>query len=117
MTYKSVRNTMIKRRRLELPGNPKTAGEFESMIEQTRFSHFFRSMVILSVGFATIFWSDQMFEILQECELINFDGTFHVVPKLFYQLFTICILEVNHALPAIHILMNIYTFPVYYTYQ
>ena len=106
VTYKSVRNTMIKRRRLELPGNPKTAEEFESMIEQTRFSPFFRSMVILSVGFAAIFWSDQMFEKLQECELINFDGTFHVAPKLFFQLFTIFIQVGNHALPAIHVLMT-----------
>ena len=36
VTYKKVRNTMIKRRRLELPGNPKSPEEFENMIRQTR---------------------------------------------------------------------------------
>lgn len=81
VTYKNVRNTMIKRRRLELPGNPKTPEEFENMIKQTRFSKVFRSMIILTEGFAAIFWSDRMFEYLKDCDLINYDGTFYVVPK------------------------------------
>ena len=106
VTYKDVRNTMVKRRRLELPGNPKTTEEFENMIMQTRFSKVFRSMIILTDGLAAIFWSDRMFEYLKACDLINYDGTFYVVPKLFYQLFTIFIQESHHAIPAIHVLMS-----------
>ena len=37
---------------------------------------------------------------------IQFDGTFYVVPKLFYQLFTIFISIGTHTLPAIHCLMT-----------
>ena len=64
---------MVKRRRLELPGNPKTAEEFENMIIQTRFLKVFRSMIILTDGFAAIFWSDPMFEYLKACDIINYD--------------------------------------------
>ncbi|KAI6657091.1 hypothetical protein LOD99_15877 [Oopsacas minuta] len=106
VSYRSVRNTMVKRRRLELPGNPLTPEQFEVMIKQTRFSHFFRTMIISSEGFAALFWSDFMFESLKNTDAINFDATFFVVPKLFYQLFTIFLQEGHHALPAIHILMS-----------
>ena len=60
-------------------------------------------MIILTDRFAAIFWSDRMFEYLKACNLINYDGTFYVVPKLFYQLFTIFIQESHHAIPAIHV--------------
>ena len=63
-------------------------------------------MIISTEGHAAIFWSDRMFEYLKDCDLINFDGTFHVVPKLFYQLFTIFIQDGHHAIPAIHVLMS-----------
>ena len=106
VTYKKVRNTMIKRRRSELPGNSKTPEEFENMIRQTRFSKVFRSMIISTEGYAAIFWSDRMFEYLKDCDYINFDGTFYVVPKLFYQLFSIFIQEGHHAMPTIHVLMS-----------
>ena len=106
VSYKNLRNTMLKRRRLEIPGIPKTPEEFEEMLFQTRFSILFRSMIIQQEGFAAIFWSDIMFESLKESKLVNFDGTFHVVPKLFYQLFTVFIQDGHHAFPAIHVLMS-----------
>ena len=34
LSYRSVRYTMVKRKRLELPGNPKTPEHFELMIKQ-----------------------------------------------------------------------------------
>ena len=37
---------------------------------------------------------------------IQFDGTFYIVPKLFYQLFTIFISIGTHTLPAIYCLMS-----------
>ena len=63
-------------------------------------------MIIHQEGFAAIFWSDLMFESLKDSQSVNFDGTFHVVPKLFYQLFTIFIQDGHHAFPAIHVLMS-----------
>ena len=105
VTYRNVRNTMLKRRRLELPGNPKTPEQFSEMMMQTRFAYVFERLIIFPEGFAAIFLSDLMFESLKGCEFTNFDGTFHVVPKLFYQLFTIFIQEGHHALPAIHVLL------------
>ena len=97
---------MLKRRRIEVPGNPKTPGEFERMLKQTRFAKNFRTMVIVSEGFAAIFATDLMLSALQDANYINFDGTFYVVPKLFYQLSTIFIQRGHHALPAIHVLMS-----------
>ena len=81
---------------------------------RTRFSNYFRSMVIIHEGAAAIFASDLMLPKLKEAKSVSFDGTFYVVPKLFYQLFTIFIQEQHHAFPAIHILMsskndNLYT--------
>ena len=106
ITYQRVRNTMLKRRRVEIPGNPKTPQEFEKMLVQTRFVSNFRGMVTIPEGFAAIFASDLMLTTLKRTKNINFDGTFHVVPKLFYQLFTIFIQEGHHALPAVHVLMS-----------
>ena len=63
-------------------------------------------MVISLEGFATLFWSNLMFESLKNSDAINFDTTFYVVPKLFYQLFTIFLQEGHHSLPAIHVLMS-----------
>ena len=37
---------------------------------------------------------------------IQFDATFNVVPRLFYQLFTIFIYINHHAIPAVHVLMT-----------
>ena len=105
LSYRSVRNTMVKRGRLELPGNPKTLEQFEIMIKKHVFLPF-RSMVFSLEGFAALFWSDLMFESLKNSDAINFDATFYVVPKLFYQLFTIFLQEGHHALPAIHVLMS-----------
>ncbi|KAI6646365.1 hypothetical protein LOD99_9236 [Oopsacas minuta] len=105
VSYRSVRNTMVKRKRLELPGNPLKPEQFEEMIKQTQFANFFRTMIISSEGFAALFWSDLMFESLKNTDAINFDATFFA-PKLFCQLLTIFLQEGHHALPAIHILMS-----------
>ena len=37
---------------------------------------------------------------------ISFDGTFYIVPKIFYQLFTIFCFYHLHTIPVIHILMT-----------
>ena len=105
VSYKHLRKTMLKRRRLEVPGNPQTPEEFENMLLQIRFSTSFCLMVIIQEGFAALFASDLMLRKLKSAKKVIYDGTFYVVPKLFYQLFTIFIQENHNALPAIHILI------------
>ena len=61
-----------------------------------------------------MFATDLMILKLVERDTIHFDGTFKVVPYIFYQLFTIFIQYKGHAIPALHILMiskneNLYT--------
>ena len=43
---------------------------------------------------------------VKEADIIHFDATFIVVPRLFYQLLTIFIPLKGHTIPAIHILMS-----------
>ena len=63
-------------------------------------------MVVSVEGFAALLWSDRMSDSLRNCNSINFDATFYVVPKLILQLFTIFKQEGHHAFPAMHLLMS-----------
>ena len=63
-------------------------------------------MIIISEGFASMFATDLMLSALQDAKNMNFNGTFYVVSKPFYQLFTIFIQRDYHALPAVHVLMS-----------
>ena len=51
-----------------------------------------------------MFETDLMISKLIDDQAIHFDATFNVVPRLFYQLFTIFIRYKGHAILAIHIL-------------
>ena len=53
-----------------------------------------------------IFGSVRMLDTLKESTDIQYDATFKVVPKLFFQLFTIFVGIDRHVLPALHILMT-----------
>ena len=55
---------------------------------------------------AVIFFSEQIHNLIGDICDIQFDGTFYVVPKLFYQLFTVFISIGTHTIPAIHCLMT-----------
>ena len=43
---------------------------------------------------------------MKYCKQIKFDGTFCIVPKILYQLFTIFCFYREHTIPVIHILMT-----------
>ena len=53
-----------------------------------------------------IFGSVRMLDSLKESTDMQYDATFKVVPKLFFQLFTIFVSINRHVLPALHILMT-----------
>ena len=57
-------------------------------------------------GSAVIFFCDSMIENIRQAQSVAFDGTFWIVPSLFYQLFTIFIINGRHFSPAIFFLMT-----------
>ena len=69
-----------------MPTIPKSAIEFCD-----KFREYLIATVIFEERIAVIFFSGKIYEILGDITDIQFEGTFDVVPKLFYQLFTIFI--------------------------
>ena len=65
-----------------------------------------KAIVVLGERIAVIFFSETIFEVLGDISDIQFDGTFYVVPRLFYQLFTIFLSIGRHSIPGIHCLMT-----------
>ena len=108
VSYRHVRNTMVKRRKTILPTLPKTPEEFKEVIMQSRFVDSVRVSVSLpeNEGIAVLFISNLMVANLKQAKSINFDATFYVVPKIFYQLFTIFIKHDGHFFPCVHVLMS-----------
>ena len=74
------------------------------MLPTTSFAIYFIATIKLEERVAVIFLSDKIDEIIVDVHDIQYDGTFHVVPKLFYQLFTIFLSIGRNTIPAIHCL-------------
>ena len=108
ISFPKVRSTMAKRRKTQFPGLPNTPEAFQAKILQSRFIDCFRGSVTLAEneGTAVIFISDLMMTQLVNAKNINYDATFFVVPKNFYQLFTIFFHHDGHSFPCIHVLMS-----------
>ena len=53
-----------------------------------------------------IFSSDEQLDILQNAEDFLADGTFKVVPEIFYQLYTIHVMHRDHVVPVIYALLR-----------
>ena len=114
LTFKKLESSMCKRRRLELPKLPISPEEFVELLIDSPFSSNHRLTIRDGNDTAILFATDLMISKLLETDTIHFDGTFKVVPHIFYQLFTIFIQYKGHAIPALHILMtskseNLYT--------
>ena len=65
-----------------------------------------KAIVILHERIAMFFFSDKIYDILGDIYDIQFDGTFYVESRLFYQLFTIFLSTGRHNIPVIHCLMT-----------
>ena len=108
ISFPNIKSTMAKRRKTRFPRLPNTPEEFQENILQSRFIDCFRGSVTLAEneGTAVIFISDLIMTKLVDAKKINYDTTFFVVPKNFYQLFTIFFHHDGHSFPCIHVLMS-----------
>ena len=106
VTFKCLESSMYKRRRILQPKMPSSALEFGSHLQESHnFTRNHFQTVIDNDEVAVIWGSEQMINNLRNSSDKQFDATFKVVPKLFYQLFTIFINFKDHTLPALHVLM------------
>ena len=89
VTFKECESMMFRARRTSQPKIPLTAIQFRDQLPTTNFSIHLKASIILDERIAVIFFSEKLYDILGDISDIQFDGTFYVVPRLFYQLFTI----------------------------
>ena len=87
VTFKECESLMFIARRTSQPIIPKSAMEFCEQLPSTNFALNFKAAIILDGRIAVIFFSEKIHNMIGD--ICN--GTFYVVPKLFYQLFTIFI--------------------------
>ena len=106
VTYKECESLMFRARRTSQPIIPKSAIEFCDLLPTTNFALNLKATITLSDRIAVIFFSEKIHIMIGDISDIQFDGTFYVVPRIFYQLFTIFISIGTHTLPAIHCLMT-----------
>ena len=106
LTFKKIESTLLKRRRLEMPKLPSSPEEFVNFLLHSSYSMNYRLTIRECNETAVVFATDLMISKLIDDQTIHFDAIFKVVPRLFYQLFTIFISYKGHAIPAIHILMT-----------
>ena len=109
VTFKECESLMFRARRTSQPIIPKSAMEFCEKLPSTNFALNFKAAIILDERIAVIFLSEKIHNMIGDICDIQFDGTFYIVPKLFYQLFTIFISIGTHTLPAIYCLIRIKT--------
>ena len=88
--YEASRS-MCKRRRVELPKLLISPEEFVELLIDSPFSSNYRLIIRGGNDTAILFTTDHVTSKLVEIETIHFDGTFKVVPHIFYQLFTILV--------------------------
>ena len=106
ITFKECEPMMFRARRASQPTIPKTAIQFRDQLPTTNFAFHLKAIVVLGERIAVIFFSETIFQVLGDISDIQFDGTFYVVPRLFYQLFTIFLSIGRHSIPGIHCLMT-----------
>ena len=82
---------MFRARRTSQPIILKSAMEFCEQLPSTNFAVNFKTAIILEERIAVIFFSEKIHNMIGDICDIQFDCTFYVVLKLFYQLFTIFI--------------------------
>ena len=106
VTFKGCESMMFRARRAIQPTIPQTSIEFCDQLPTTNFAIHLKAIVILHERIAVGFFSDKIYDILGDIYDIQFDGSFYVVPRLFYQLFTIFLSTERHSIPVIHCLMT-----------
>jgi hypothetical protein len=109
VTFKQMEGAMYKRRAKSQPKVPYNATEFNELIQSSEsLSSFFQGAITLPNGrvCGSMFANNHLLEGLRAANLIAFDGTFFVVPKQYYQLFTVFFVHEHHFFPAVTVLMT-----------
>ena len=106
LTFRKLESTMYKRRKLEVPNLPSSPEQFVEQLITFTYSNTYRLAITIDNGTAVVFATELMLSKVKEVDIIYFDATFKVVPRLFYQLMTSFIRFKRHTIPAIHILMS-----------
>ena len=89
VTFKECESSMFRARKLLQPKIPASASEFCQQLPETSFALHLKATITLENRIAIIFFSDHIYEFVNDISSIQFDGTFQTVPKQFYQLWTV----------------------------
>ena len=83
ITFKECESLMYRARCASQPKIPMSVSEFCEMLPTTSFAINLKATIKLDERVAVIFFSEKIYEIMADVHDIQYDGTFHVVPKLF----------------------------------
>ena len=91
-----------------MPKAPNNLDEFDERIrENPELSKNYKGAVELNgEKIAAAFASDQLLPFFADSDMAFYDGTFFVVPKIFYQLFSISFKSDGHNFISLHFLMT-----------
>jgi len=119
VAFAEVENSMYKRLRTALPSLPPNPQSSDQAVSVSRFAllgqlRFYRGQVAAGDNdTALLFATDGQLELLTTSHLIYVDFTFRVVPRLYYQLFTVFVAHVDHTFPVFYALMTRKTTDLY----
>ena len=102
ITFKECESLMYRARCASQPKIPTSVSEFCEMLSTTSFAINLKATIKLEERVAIIFFSEKITKIMADVHDSQYDSTFHVVPKLFYQLFTVFLSIGRNTIPAIH---------------
>ncbi len=105
-----MESAMSRARASTQPKTPTSPMDFAEILrdkpEAAAYRVNFQGMVTFEDQVAVVFCSNSMLERMPQVNECLYDGTFYVVPKLFYQLFTINGIIGEHSFPLVHVLMT-----------
>ena len=106
--YKTIKYSMRKRREKLFPRLPKDLNDIHALMKKApkELSKHYRGLVTLEDGtpIGILLAEKSLFKALEGMKEIGYDGTFFVVPKPFYQLWSIHFIVGHHCFPACSIL-------------
>ena len=108
ISYIDIESGMRKRRNQVYPRNPKSLEEIDILMKDAPLglSSSYQGIVELPNGEATaiVLGHQKLMELMVEIKTLGYDGTFYVVPKPFYQLWTIHMIVEGHCFPGLSFL-------------
>jgi hypothetical protein len=95
----------------QLPPLPQSAAGVAAAVRRTRFENmdgkpYYRGQVTSGDAYALLFCSQDQLDLLSHSNTFCMDGTFKVVPRLFYQLLVVSIVLGGYTFPVLFTLMT-----------